>query len=299
MKINRLHLKDKPVIDKFLQQKSHSLSSYHFASIFIWKDFFDFFWSIIEDNFCLFAKNPIGCFMYFPPLGGGISKILIQDCFEIMDKENIDKNISRIENVEEDSVGYYKNQGLILKQKDSEYIYLSKTLVDLKGNPFKSKRSAYNYFALNYDFEYCEFDASLKNQCLKLYKDWSKERRGKYKDAIFQAMLDDNLKVHSVCFDYYKQLELESIVLKVKDKVKAYSFGYKLNKDTFCILLEVADLSFKGLAQFIFREFCRRMAGFAFVNVMDDSGLDNIKQAKLSYRPYKLVRSFIAQRKDA
>ena len=40
------------------------------------------------------------------------------------------------------------------------------------------------------------------------------------------------------------------------------------------------------------------MKGFRFVNIMDDSGLDNLKTVKESYRPVRVVPAFIADRCD-
>jgi hypothetical protein len=63
---------------------------------------------------------------------------------------------------------------------------------------------------------------------------------------------------------------------------------YEINKDTFCILYEITDLSVKGLAQFIFKEFATELTGYKYINIMDDSGLENLKKVKLSYQPEKL-----------
>jgi len=63
----------------------------------------------------------------------------------------------------------------------------------------------------------------------------------------------------------------------------AFTFGFKLNKDTFCILYEITDLSIKGLSQFIFRQFCSELKNHRYINIMDDSGLVNLKRVKLSY----------------
>jgi hypothetical protein len=299
MKLNHLKLKDKLIFESFLKRKPHALSSFSFVNIFIWQDFFDFYWTVIEDNLCLFAKDKISCFMYLPPLGSKISKSLIDTCFEIMDKDNLDRNISRIENIEKNCAKNFKRLNLCLKPKDSEYIYKTKNLINLSGNDFKAKRWAYNYFVKNYDFKYTEYKPKFKSACLKLYKTWSQSRKDKIQDSLYQSMLEDNLKVHNCVFSTYKDLGLNGRVVLVGNQVAAYSFGFKLNKDTFCVLLEVCDLSFKGLAQFIFREFSKEMSQFKFINVMDDSGLENIRKAKLSYRPYKLIPSFIAIRKNA
>jgi len=53
----------------------------------------------------------------------------------------------------------------------------------------------------------------------------------------------------------------------------------------FCVLLEVCDLKFKGISEFIFREFSKEMTQYKHINCMDDSGLENLRISKLSYHP--------------
>ena len=53
----------------------------------------------------------------------------------------------------------------------------------------------------------------------------------------------------------------------------------------FCVLLEVCDLKFKGISEYIFREFCRGLTDYKYINTMDDSGLENLRISKLSYHP--------------
>jgi hypothetical protein len=91
----------------------------------------------------------------------------------------------------------------------------------------------------------------------------------------------------------------------VDGRLAAYTFGYPLpislapqeggegEGSVFCILFEIADRAVKGLSQFIFREFCRELEPYEFINTMDDSGLDGLRRAKLAYHPVRLVESFI------
>jgi hypothetical protein len=97
--------------------------------------------------------------------------------------------------------------------------------------------------------------------------------------------------------DDYSGLKIVGRVVKIDKKIKALTFGFRLAEDTFCILYEITDLSIKGLAQFIFREFCRELADYKYINIMDDSGLENLKKVKLSYHPVKLVPAYIVKRK--
>jgi hypothetical protein len=100
-----------------------------------------------------------------------------------------------------------------------------------------------------------------------------------------------------VLLDGYPDLEVTGLLVKVENKIKAFTFGYKVSEETFCVLFEITDLSLKGISQFIFKEFCETLQGYTYINIMDDSGLENLKRVKLSYHPVKVVVSFIAKRK--
>jgi uncharacterized protein len=92
----------------------------------------------------------------------------------------------------------------------------------------------------------------------------------------------------------FKELGLEGRVVFVKDKVKAYTFGYPVNSEVFCVYLETTDLSINGLAVHIFREFCNdaQVRKFKFINAMDDFCLKNIERTKLSFRPSVMLPSY-------
>jgi len=293
--VKKLELKDKSIIERYLHLKEHNLSSFSFTNIFIWKDFFSITWKIIGGALCVFMRDEIGCFMYLPPLGK-VNLEIISQCFKIMDAANSNKSFSRIENVEKRDLDYYKSFGLAVKPRTSEYLYLKKDLVSLAGNDYKSKRSAYNYFVKNYKFKLQEFKPDFQDECMDLFKSWLAKRKKKTSDSIYQRMLEDNYSTNLLAMKYYKSLNLVGRVVKVQGEIKGYSFGFKLNKDTFCVLFEVTDTDIKGLAQYIFREFVRELNGFSFINIMDDSGLENLKTVKISYRPIRLEPAYVITR---
>jgi hypothetical protein len=290
-----LELKDRLTFQRYLGLRKHNLSAFSFVNIFIWKDIFKIFWEIIDDALCVFIEDSVGCFMFLPPLGRN-SREIINNCFSIMDKLNINKSISRIENVEKDDLQFYSWLGFKYKFKTNEYVYLRNDLVSLTGNRYKSKRYAQNYFAKNYNFKYQEYTIKLKDECIALYKEWARDRALKYNNSIYKKMLKDSCSTNLLVMNYFKELEIVGRIIKVDDKTKGYSFGFRLNNDTFCVLFEITDLKIKGLSQYIFREFIREQNGFLFVNAMDDSGLENLKKVKISYRPIRLEPSFIISR---
>jgi hypothetical protein len=95
---------------------------------------------------------------------------------------------------------------------------------------------------------------------------------------------------------HYRRLGLTGRVVCVDRTVRAYTFGYRLRGSVFCVLFEIADRTINGLSQYIFREFCREAAaeGCAFINTLDDSGLEGLRRSKHAYRPCRLVSNYVA-----
>lgn len=295
MKLSELTLKDKELFDRMLGPDGHELSCYAFENIYIWKRLYDISWTLIKDNLCVFFRDKIGCFLYLPPLGNKINPEVIEEAFKVMDSINRNTDISRIENIEEKDLSFYKKSGYDCAHKSDDYILGRADLAGLKGDKFKSKRSCVNYFVKNYNFEYLSFRPEYKQACLDLFCLWQARRKSKVQDKVYQGMIDDSLTCLKILFNHYEDLNITGRLVKIGNEVKAFTFGYRLNRQIFCILYEITDLSIRGLAQFIFRRFCSELKDYRYINIMDDSGLENLKRVKLSYHPVKLVPAYIAK----
>jgi hypothetical protein len=296
MELKTLQIKDKPLFDKFFKLKDHQLSVYAFQNLYIWKALFSISWAIIDASLCIFFRDRLGIFLYLPPQGAHPSPKAINASFEIMDRYNKQRAASRIENIEEKEAPIYQNLGFACREKFPEYLCRRDDLVGLRGNRFKSKRAGVNYFQKHCRFEYTGFTPRHRKECLGLYDYWKKERQQKYKDALYRGMLGDSRKCLEVLLDNFAKLDFTGAMVRIDKRIKAFTFGFSLSRNTFCILYEISDLSIKGLSQYIFRRFCAEQKNYRYINIMDDSGLGNLREVKLSYRPYRLVPSFIARR---
>ncbi|HRZ13956.1 MAG TPA: phosphatidylglycerol lysyltransferase domain-containing protein [Candidatus Omnitrophota bacterium] len=295
--LNPLQLADKKLFERFLRCREHELAVYSFASIYNWTPLYDIRWTLIDGSLCVFFKDSLGCFLYLPPLGREATPRIVEKAFSIMDRFNRNKTVSRIENVEEPALERLRSFGLESVFKSYDYLYTRSSLAQLKGDAFKSKRASVNYFTRQYRFVYQRLRRQQAAACLALYRSWMDQRSRQTPDHVYCGMLQDTLKTLETVFAHYDALDIEGRVVTVDRQVKAFTCGYKLNPDIFCILYEVADLSVKGLSQFIFQRFSRDLGEHAFINAMDDSGLENLKKVKLSYRPVRLVPSYIVQRR--
>lgn len=296
MRLNKLSIEDKPIFDKYLNLSRRELSVYAFENIFIWKKLFDIGWVLIQENLCVFFRDKIGCFLYLAPLAREKNSEVIAQTFRIADKFNKNTQVSRIENLGNEDLEFYKSLGYECREKSCDYLCHRDDLAALRGDKFKSKRASYNYFIKNHDFQYLPYSSRHKDGCLDLYHLWMHQRMSENQDAIYQGMLFDSRESFKILLDNYRKLNYLGRVVKIGKEIRAFTFGYRLNDDTFCILFEITDLSIKGLAQFIFREFSSELKDYTYINIMDDSGLENLKKVKLSYHPAKLVPAYIAKR---
>lgn len=118
-------------------------------------------------------------------------------------------------------------------------------------------------------------------------------RGKKLKDDLYQALLDDASYSHKQAITNYEALSLTGRIVQVDNRIEGYTFGFGRG-DFFYILMEITNPEIKGLSQFIFREICRELQDYRFINTLGDSGLSNLRKVKLSYVPYKLIPVWIA-----
>ena len=372
MQLRPLTLKDKPLFDEYARRMDISLSNYAFAPLYIWGAHFDFYWDLLDDYFCVFAKQGDDYFMPIAPLGetswsrqtpvGETSwsrtrgetawrgtgprptaaqmtqtawrgtgprptvtqtnrtgttpqsrcacsyRNVIREAYQFMLETNRNPQIARIENVPKEMLSFLLDQHLegcckgrghsdppdTAVVKETEFLYETQALAQLKGNRYKSKRHAYNAFVARYpNANLSRYSPADRAECLALYDTWQESRVAKCSDAIYRVMLEDSRCAHRIGLAHADALGLIGRVVKINGHIRGWTFGYPLNADTFCILFEVADLAIKGLAQFIYREFARELANvYRWLNAMGDSGLANLKRVKRSYHPARLIPSY-------
>jgi len=105
MILNKLTLKDQKLFNKYLAFASHELAAFSFANTCIWRVLYDIGWVVIENSLCIFFRDKIGCFEYLPPLAKEKQPQVLKQAFAIMDSINKNKDISRVENIQEEDLG--------------------------------------------------------------------------------------------------------------------------------------------------------------------------------------------------
>lgn len=269
------------------------LAAHAFPYHFIWRDLFTYEWMELEGHVCLVAGHAEGCFLALPPIGPAPCGPAMAGAFAVLSERSKVRALARIENVPESLVGCCRDLGYRVTPRGPDYLYRRDDLVGLHGDRYKSQRVDYNHCVKQSHPASRPFCAEDADACLALYRQWREGVKGDAASDLSRHMAADAESAHRNGIRHATELGLVGRVVEVNGHVAAYTFGYQLNATTFCVLFEIADRQVKGLGAYIFREFCRELEPYEFINTMDDSGLDGLRRAKLAYHPIRLVESYI------
>ena len=172
-------------------------------------------------------------------------------------------------------------QGLVTFRRmrnSDDYVYLTTKLIDLSGDELHTKKNMLNSFLKN-DFVYEE----ISPENLEAAKEF----------CIQKCFTDDEKLVTERFFDNFEALALKGAVLKIEGVIIAATVG-ECRGDTVIIHTEKAEKNVRGAYAAINNLFLKNsMSHTVFVNREDDMGLENLRKAKLSYKPEFMVEKYM------
>jgi uncharacterized protein len=296
--LTRLDWDDLPRLLEALERSglAGTAAAYTAPYHYLWNALLPYWWTELEGAFCLFVHSPSGWFMPLPPLTAGSTERPLAEAFSLMSRWNGGAiQVSRIENVPEAWATMLGAKGYRLASKDPDYVYRADALARLAGDRYKSHRALCNRVEREAEILVEPYHVSDRTACRLLFQQWTAQKRARGSDRYAECLLDDSRSAHEVAWSHAAELNLAGWVVRRDGRLCGYTFGYWLNQKTWCVLLEVADRRIPGLAQYLFRETCRKALsqGAEFINTLDDSGLAGLRQSKEGYHPIALSRSFI------
>ena len=171
-----------------------------------------------------------------------------------MDTRNRGAQGTRIANIPIELQEVIQPWGYSLTPQDSDYLYQTVDLVQLKANSYKSQRAAYNRFLRAHRIRVAPYQILDRDGCLALFHRWAHQKEeiplpqiGVHAE-IAHLMMREAESAHRVVLQEYRELGLTGRVVWVDGLIRAYTFGYPRSREVFCVLLEVADRSVDGLA---------------------------------------------------
>ncbi|MCX7981733.1 MAG: phosphatidylglycerol lysyltransferase domain-containing protein [Syntrophales bacterium] len=176
-----------------------------------------------------------------------------------------------------------------------DYVYLTSDLAELKGNRYAGKRNLIHQFTRDYvekgRVEIGKITSEQSAECLKFLEAWCEER-GCNEEGINKILLCEK-KAITAALETIEELPWRGLYIKIDGVVSAFAIMSVLNREMGVLNFEKAFGRIRGLYQFLDRE-CARQLFFdlKYINKESDMGIEALAEAKRSYEPCEMVKSF-------
>ncbi len=296
LKISEISIDDKQCFDSYFKMAGLRVSELNFTNFFMWRDYYRFRFSIVNDFLCIISVKEDGQpFCFFPV--GDYSRIDELKCtFYILREYFQEMGWSfKMQRVSEDQLALLVKLGLNFNSDEDrdnfDYLYSVKSLSTLAGKKLDGKRNHINKFKKLHTFEYEEIIDGNLADCKAILENWCVQRNYTEEKSLI-AERKANLDI----LDNYSILGLKGAVIKVDGVPQAFSVGEKLTEDTCVIHIEKANADIHGLYPLINQQFLsNEWAHFEYVNREQDLGLEGLRKAKLSYNPVSFVEKYTVE----
>jgi hypothetical protein len=170
-----------------------------------------------------------------------------------------------------------------------EYVYSVREMVELSGNRYHKKKNLLSQFLKYPDWSFEPLVAEKIPEVLAMQADWCA-----WKNCMGSPVLAaENEAILRVLGSWSDLSGLKGGILRVGNRIVAYTVAEALTEDTLVIHFEKGDTEYKGAYQAINQVFLECMgAGFSWVNREQDAGEQGLRQAKMSYHPAHFVEKY-------
>lgn len=176
----------------------------------------------------------------------------------------------------------------IINRGQWEYIYRAEDIRNLSGRKLHKKKNRLNKFIGSHPSYYSrKIQKHDREKVLDFFDYWCRQKGCNRDDnLIFER--ESIIKL----FELMDFLPISGIVTFVDGKIRGFSLGSYLRKDTFVVFVEKADLSkkYEGLYVALRRDTAKIAApDCTFINLQQDLDIPGIRKSKLSWKPAKIL----------
>lgn len=301
---NRISIDNREILEKYLNGYEYKTSGLSFSAQYMWRDINKFSWDMVGEYMCISGishlelEEGIELPFMFPPLtaDGEYHKDALRETIyksrEYFEKKGHPFSLRLVPfHVMEIIKGAVPEMHFIDDRPNYDYIYLTQDLIELKGKAFHGKKNHLNYFKKTYEYEYVKLTSDMADDAMKFISDFNKRKDVPAHEMELLKMEEEAME------DVFRNIEAVGYsagAILIDGSIEAIAIGGKLGKKTITEHVEKANVEYRGLYQAINNEFCKNVAAKAkYINREEDMGIPNLRKAKLSYKPVKLLEKYI------
>ena len=272
------------------------MSEGHFLNQFLWENYYN----------TKFSCDDIALYLFFERNGkkGAFCPLCsvdnLPEAFRRMEHQfheiwGTTMNVYLVDTLTKDvwqSTGLLSGFSIHADRDSSDYIYEAEKLKTLSGRALHKKKNLVNSFLREYDghFSYETLSCANIEEVKEFHEKWLDERRI---DDKYNCIDNEEEGVYRLLGNC-KSVDCHMGGIRMDGDLVAYTIGsYCPSIQCAFIHIEKANSEIKGLYNYINQQFLiHEFPDAHYVNREDDLGQENLRQAKLSYRPIRLEEKF-------
>jgi hypothetical protein len=277
-----LDIGDQARFEDAFRQDPPEISEFTFTNLFSWRRAYDFRVSHIDGLLVLSGgQGPKRGF--FRPIGAGDTASAVRRL--AAERVPFIRVAGKDRGVVAGASGFSEAED----RDNADYLYSVAELTELKGKRFDGKRNLIKKFKRAYAYEYLALDGKTSAECLDFQDIWCvvKDCSGE------KSLSDERDAVREMCHNF-TGFGLFGGAIRAEGKLVAVAIGQRLNPSTMVMHVLKALPDMPGLYQTMHNEFLlHEGAGYEYVNMEQDLGIEGLRKAKLSYQPVRLVEKWL------
>lgn len=292
LQFNPVSIDDAAGLIPILQSSGYTGCEFAFSTLYMWRHMNHTFVARWGD--AVFFRSDMPSPVFSAPVGGdfgenisllrswahrrGISLVLYGS------PENLTERLQRI---------FPGEFSIVPSPPDYDYLYNTSDLAELPGKKYHAKRGHIAAFSRQYDWRYEPIGEGNLSQVLEMAQEWYRSR---------QPLSDGLLAEQKALGDVLRHREILNVrggLIRVEDRVAAFTFGAPVSSLEFDIQVEKALPAYPGAYAVINREFAaRELSSFQWINRENDVGVEGLRRAKQSYHPVRLIEKYLCTEID-
>lgn len=277
-------------------------SGLSFSSLYMWREGNDFSYEIIEGYLCISGLSYLeiedNLHFMFPPLSknGEYEKESLRKCILSAKKKFEEKGeVFSIRLVPADMKAHIGEAMPEIKWIDDrpnyDYIYDRDEITALRGKKFHAKKNYINSFKKNYEYEFEPITSEMTDELMEFIEVFVSSKEMAEHDMMLLRMEMDSLRD---VFENFERIGMIGGIIRIDGRIRAMAAGGMLGSDMVVEHIEKADREVRGLYPMIFHQFCCSLPGsIRYINREEDMDIENLRKAKLSFKPCELIEKFI------
>ena len=294
MDFSEITLNSKYLFDHYIKKHKPKISELTFTNFFAWRYYYRFRYAVISDLLCVIAAPAKSRPFAMMPLGE-VNGRNFEEAYEAISSYFAERGWELcFGRITRDELDYFRDRiqgedSIVFDRDNSDYVYLTKDLVELKGKKYDGKRNHINRFRREHTYEYVPLECGLLDECVRIMEEWCRDRDCSCQEGDYCERYA-NLEI----LRHFRTLGCKGALIRVDGRFEAFTVGEMLNEDTAVIHIEKAKSSINGLYAFINQQFAQNeWSGTTYINREQDLGFEGMRKAKLSYHPVTLAEKFI------